>query len=289
MIHHNNVMIFKDEMGAFTLAEVLITLGIIGIVAAMTMPVLIAGYQKNVLKNQFKKTYSMLSQAIVKTQADLGYVPDCYYYETGASVPHHCAEYNSNGTCKRYETNDGGSVPADVNGPLGECSVFTTAFLKNLKIIKTCKKVYDDGCIPAYKGYEDILRETDDSLTDVDINKKGYVYLQKANLYAKPGYVFSDGSVLIDLNNMNIFAIDINGKKGPNIAGRDLFFVTYYSDGSIDEDGIPPECRTSGTGCGSGKTNPKDVRAAVGANCSSRSDAKGCFGLLLNNNWEMDY
>ena len=216
MIHHNNVMIFKDEMGAFTLAEVLITLGIIGIVAAMTMPVLIAGYQKNVLKNQFKKTYSMLSQAIVKTQADLGYVPDCYYYETGASVPHHCAEYNSNGTCKRYETNDGGSVPADVNGPLGECSVFTTAFLKNLKIIKTCKKVYDDGCIPAYKGYEGILRETDDSLTDVDINKKGYVYLQKANLYAKPGYVFSDGSVLIDLNNMNIFAIDINGKLETN-------------------------------------------------------------------------
>lgn len=223
MIHHNNVMIFKDEMGAFTIAEVLITLGIIGIVAAMTMPVLIAGYQKNVLKNQFKKTYSMLSQAIVKTQADLGYVPDCYYYETGASVPHHCAEYNSNGTCKRYETNDGGSVPADVNGPLGECSVFTTAFLKNLNIIKTCKKVYDDGCIPAYKGYEDILRETDDSLTDVDINKKGYVYLQKANLYAKPGYVFSDGSVLIDLNNMNIFAIDINGKKGPNKWGYDLF------------------------------------------------------------------
>ncbi len=33
----------------FTLAEVLITLGIIGIVAAMTMPALIANYQKKVL------------------------------------------------------------------------------------------------------------------------------------------------------------------------------------------------------------------------------------------------
>ena len=32
---------------AFTLAEVLITLGIIGIVAALTMPTLIGNYQKN--------------------------------------------------------------------------------------------------------------------------------------------------------------------------------------------------------------------------------------------------
>lgn len=31
---------------AFTLAEVLITLGVIGVVAAMTMPVLIQNYQK---------------------------------------------------------------------------------------------------------------------------------------------------------------------------------------------------------------------------------------------------
>ena len=40
---------------AFTLAEVLITLGIIGVVAAMTMPSLITNYQKKVWTDQLKK------------------------------------------------------------------------------------------------------------------------------------------------------------------------------------------------------------------------------------------
>ena len=47
---------------AFTLAEVLITLGIIGVIAAMTMPTLIANHRKTVLKTQFKKAYSELQQ-----------------------------------------------------------------------------------------------------------------------------------------------------------------------------------------------------------------------------------
>ena len=42
---------------AFTLAEVLITLGIIGIVAAMTLPTLIGKYQKKQTVTQLKKAY----------------------------------------------------------------------------------------------------------------------------------------------------------------------------------------------------------------------------------------
>ena len=48
---------------AFTLAEVLITLGIIGVVAAMTMPSLIQNYKYMVLENQLKAAYSDLNQA----------------------------------------------------------------------------------------------------------------------------------------------------------------------------------------------------------------------------------
>ena len=51
------------------MAEILITLGIIGVVAAMTMPTLIANYQKNVLHTQFKKSYSELSQAVMLLKA----------------------------------------------------------------------------------------------------------------------------------------------------------------------------------------------------------------------------
>jgi len=45
----------------FTLAEVLITLGIIGVVAAMTLPVLIAKHQKKVTVTKLKKLYSELN------------------------------------------------------------------------------------------------------------------------------------------------------------------------------------------------------------------------------------
>ena len=49
----------------FTLAEVLITLGIIGVVAAMTMPTLINSTQGAQYKTAFKKSLTVLSQAVV--------------------------------------------------------------------------------------------------------------------------------------------------------------------------------------------------------------------------------
>ena len=52
-------------MGGFTLAEVLITLGIIGVVAAMTMPTLINSTQGAQYKTAFKKALTVLSQAVV--------------------------------------------------------------------------------------------------------------------------------------------------------------------------------------------------------------------------------
>lgn len=60
---------------AFTLAEVLITLGIIGIVAALTIPTLIANTKSQQFRSQFKKTLSTLNQAglMAKAQYDFDY------------------------------------------------------------------------------------------------------------------------------------------------------------------------------------------------------------------------
>ena len=55
--------IVDRKQQGFTLAEVLITLGIIGIVAAMTLPTLVQKYKEKVRINQLKKVYSSLSQA----------------------------------------------------------------------------------------------------------------------------------------------------------------------------------------------------------------------------------
>lgn len=60
--------IMKKRSG-FTLAEVLITLGIIGVVAAMTIPTLIANTNSARFRSQFKKSVSTLAQAGLMAQA----------------------------------------------------------------------------------------------------------------------------------------------------------------------------------------------------------------------------
>lgn len=54
----------------FTLAEVLITLGIIGVVAALTLPSVIQNYQKKVTVERLKKSYSTLAQAVQMSVKD---------------------------------------------------------------------------------------------------------------------------------------------------------------------------------------------------------------------------
>ncbi len=61
---------YRHWCGAFTLAEVLITLGIIGVVAALTMPTLIAQHRKKALQTALLKTYSELQQANLRLLAD---------------------------------------------------------------------------------------------------------------------------------------------------------------------------------------------------------------------------
>ena len=62
----------KAKLG-FTLAEVLITLGVIGVVAAMTIPTLIANTRSAQYRSTLKKTMSTLSQAARMSQAQYGF------------------------------------------------------------------------------------------------------------------------------------------------------------------------------------------------------------------------
>ena len=60
----------RKKKAAFTLAEVLITLGIIGVIAALLMPMLIENFQAVVLESQLKKGASTIYQALEHYQAD---------------------------------------------------------------------------------------------------------------------------------------------------------------------------------------------------------------------------
>ena len=70
-IHHIIRGVFMKKR-AFTLAEVLITLGIIGIVAALTMPTLIGNYQKKQTVVKLKKVYTTLYQAVELSEEQNG-------------------------------------------------------------------------------------------------------------------------------------------------------------------------------------------------------------------------
>lgn len=74
-----NTLIIKGFRGlcagqffAFTLAEVLITLAIIGIIAAFTLPNLVQNYRNHVVETRLKKVYSNMNQAIVQSESESG-------------------------------------------------------------------------------------------------------------------------------------------------------------------------------------------------------------------------
>lgn len=58
-----NLSINKKLNFGFTLAEVLIVIGVIGVVAAVTLPTLIASYQEKVFVEKLRQTYTIFSNA----------------------------------------------------------------------------------------------------------------------------------------------------------------------------------------------------------------------------------
>lgn len=62
----------NKQLNAFTLAEVLITLGIIGVVAAVTMPTLVKNYQKKETVTKLKRAYAEIQQVIKMSESEHG-------------------------------------------------------------------------------------------------------------------------------------------------------------------------------------------------------------------------
>lgn len=86
----------REKKAAFTLAEVLITLGIIGVVAAMTMPSLINKYQAQVLRTQFLQANTILQDGISRMRNDEVDLNEVINNRNSAIIE----EYFQNGHCK---------------------------------------------------------------------------------------------------------------------------------------------------------------------------------------------
>ena len=227
---HSPIHLFTLKRTAFTLAEVLITLGIIGVVAALTIPNLIAKYQKHEGIIGYKKMLSTLNQASSKIVADLGYLPECYRWADGASpypVMNECLKRDDKGSCKVYGDDKDNPRPSDYSGKNADCRLYQDKLFKEMKVIKSCNKAYFDGCTPEYKGRDTLLKESDDSLTEDDLLAitDSDVSLRAANLKNYPAKVFADGSIYMNLSS-TVIVIDVNGQKGPNKWGYDVFRIS---------------------------------------------------------------
>ena len=103
----------------FTLAEVLITLGIIGVVAAMSIPTLIANTNSAKFKSQFKKTVATLNQAALMSQAQYDF--DYATATTATTVEAGEGEDNP------LDPNKTSSIGAMLSGTLAGVSVSLTS------------------------------------------------------------------------------------------------------------------------------------------------------------------
>lgn len=174
---------------AFTLAEVLVTLGIIGVISAMTLPTLVKNHQRQVYVTQLQKVVTELSQAAEKATQD----------NNAISLDE--TKYNSN----------------NANGAKN--------FLNDyFKVVKNCGTDLTPCFASSYKT----------------LNGKTFTLLTPINVVS-----LASGAAISVVGNSLYYSydyhgylqlqVDVNGQQGPNILGRDLFYVELYSDGKVAE------------------------------------------------------
>ena len=197
------------------MAEVLITLGIIGVVAALTLPSLIQKHQDQVLENQLKKMYSTLSQGIQKAMADDGV---SHFYDTELFQSCTYPEQTSNA-----------------------CAQMVKKYF-NVAAVKTTTREYYDNIIQRKYG-EYIDGDSTKGLEVFYSRDKSKRQMRSWGRYGTGNvltYVLADGSEFMFETSSTatspyaLFDFDTNGEKGPNTEGLDIFFLFIFDDGSID-------------------------------------------------------
>ena len=233
---------FSLKSAAFTLAEVLVTLGIIGVVSAMTVPTLMQNYQRQSYVTQLHKVYNELSQALLRYQTDKNAIN---FKEAGLSG-----------------------------------SEAYTEFQKNyFKAVQDCGTTQTPCFASSYK-------KMSGSSTNF---KCKYGCMSLASGAAIGGY--GNGT-----NGVYEIVVDVNGQKGPNIFGRDAFTMYIYTAQNVIDDLAlknPDDMNDSTWDSESSVPLTQDQREK-NFQRACQGDAKpgewhGCFGKILNDNWQMNY
>ena len=189
---------------AFTLAEVLITLGIIGVVAAMTLPTLIANHQQKVTVTKLKKVYSILNQAYLRAQNDNGTIDNW-----GLSN----SQFEENPDTGEKEVGD---------QALNISMLFWSKLQPYLQVLKTCTDTTSDAQCETRTTYSlDGRKRYDSSVFRLILNDGaalagGWLTLSDCNTDKRK----SCGDIFVD----------INGTAAPNTYGRDIFYFWVFKD-----------------------------------------------------------
>ena len=184
---------------AFTLAEVLITLGIIGVVAAMTMPSLIQHHREKAMVTSLEKFVSTISQAVDLYKAD----NDCV---DSIST---CVSYISKGdeNCENFAP-----IAAKMN---------VIASVKNAN-----KSTADWLPDKAYNYYGEEQEGIYGGVSKRNIGTCAYLL--------NDGTTFA-----VDINPTNFdIMVDVNGKKLPNRVGQDIFPLLIGADANFVYAGV---------------------------------------------------
>ena len=195
------------KKAAFTLAEVLITLGIIGVVAALTIPTLIAKYQEKVTVTRLEKAYSILSQAFEQAINDHGTVDNW---------------------CDSEELNDNYKTCSN------KIAEIMKPYLKTVKICQTgqlgCfdkkyKTLYGNSHLYQYLHAQQFVLADGETISfdagNGDRDQPEWCKVNKNETNGHRRYIRNCGEI----------HVDINGYKSPNILSKDLFYFRIYKDG----------------------------------------------------------
>ncbi len=242
-INYNSSMKnYNKRKRAFTLAEVLITLGIIGVVAALTIPTLISNYQKKEYAARLSKTYSTIAQAVQHAQVDYGDV-----------------------STWGYQSNHGSTVPKDEfnNGGLEQL----TTTLASKYIIPYLRVTKDFGYTTlSGAGYK---VPWTNKRGDIRRNLSGTkVYTIMLNNGVFVFFSYNYGSIEGDDDNWLIsdplIYVDLNGHANPNVFGRDIYLFTLSSSkNKLQPYGADYALSTVKTDCGYEPTSVGNCCAAL--------------------------
>lgn len=200
-----------QQINGFTLAEVLITLGIIGVVAALTIPALINKTQDLEFKSSFKKNYSQLDQ-ITRLIANDNNGTISYAYNPNYPATHQCGTYAwpDNSNCLR-------DLYANYLKVVEKCDDQASGYMSAGVNCWTTMSRPDAGAYAA--GPSQIYRPDTGG---------GLVLASGANVVI----VYYPFGGLTTTSARGTVKIDVNGNKGPNVWGRD-YFGAYITDNGL--------------------------------------------------------